>query len=124
MDQIVELFTFGGRASRTRFWAVFVPGVMILALYILIFSALGEVYGPIVFVPMRGVLWAGSWMGLAVIVKRLHDLDRPGWHFLLMGIPIYNLYLWLLLLCRGGTAGRNVYGPDPFRRRRGYRIET
>lgn len=123
MDEIVELFTFEGRASRSRFWAVLVPGIVILALYILIFSGLGEVFGPIVLVPLIIVLWAGAWLGIAVIVKRLHDLDRPGWHFLLLGIPIYNLYLWFQLLCRGGTVGRNAYGPDTFMRRRGYRIE-
>ena len=122
MDQIVELFTFGGRATRSRLWLVLAPGVFILALYLLVFSALGELIGPIVLVPTLGVLWAGAWMGVAVIVRRLHDLNRPGWHFLLLGIPIYNLYLWFLLLCRGGTVGGNAYGPDPFLRRRAYRI--
>lgn len=124
MDELVELFTFDGRASRSRFWLVVVPGIALLALYLLFFAALGELFGPIVLLPMLGVVWAGSWMGLAVIVKRLHDLERPGWHFFLLGIPIYNLYLWLLLLCRGGTVGRNVYGPDPFLRRRRCRVRS
>ena len=123
MDELVELFTFHGRANRSRFWLVVVPAIALLAVYLLIFAGLGELIGPIVLLPMLGIAWAGSWLGLAAIVKRLHDLDRPGWHFLLLGIPIYNLYLWLLLLCRGGTIGRNAYGPDPFLQRRGYRIE-
>lgn len=124
MDELVELFTFNGRASRSRFWLVLVPGVVVLALHVLFFAALGEAFGPVVLLPMLGVAWAGSWIGLAVIVKRLHDLGRPGWHFLLLGIPIYNLWLWVLLLCRGGTVGRNAYGPDPFLRRRVYRIRS
>lgn len=123
MDEIIELFTFDGRASRSRFWLVVMPGIAILALHTLIFAALGELFGPVILLPMLGVLWTGAWVGLAVIVKRLHDLDRPGWHFILLGIPIYNLYLWFLLLCRGGTVGRNAYGPDPFMRRRRCRIE-
>ncbi len=123
MDEIVELFTVDGRANRSRFWLVQVLGTVIFAAHMLLFAGLAEAFGPILILPMLGVLWAGAWVGLAVTVKRFHDLDRPGWHFLLLGIPIYNLYLWFLLLCRGGTIGRNVYGPDPFLRRRQYRVE-
>ena len=38
--------------------------------------------------------------------KRMHDVDRTGWAFL---IPVYNLYLSLL----PGTSGNNSYGIDP-----------
>jgi uncharacterized membrane protein YhaH (DUF805 family) len=38
--------------------------------------------------------------------KRMHDVDRTGWAFL---IPVYNLYLSLL----PGTPGNNSYGIDP-----------
>ena len=123
MDELVELFSFEGRANRSRYWLVQVVGTVLLAVYALIFAGLAEAFGPIFILPMLGVLWAGAWLGLAVNVKRFHYLDRPGWHFLLLGIPIYNLYLWFLLLCRGGTNGPNVYGPDPYLRRRRYRVE-
>jgi uncharacterized membrane protein YhaH (DUF805 family) len=38
--------------------------------------------------------------------KRMHDVDRTGWAFL---IPIYNVYLSLL----PGTLGNNSFGVDP-----------
>lgn len=38
--------------------------------------------------------------------KRMHDVDRTGWAFL---IPIYNVYLSLL----PGTPGNNSFGVDP-----------
>jgi len=47
------------------------------------------------------------------VVKRLHDLDRPGTHYWLSLIPIYNIYFGLLLLFKKGTEGENQYGPDP-----------
>ena len=47
------------------------------------------------------------------IVKRLHDLDRPGTHFWLMLIPFYNVYLGWVLLFKKGTTGPNQYGNDP-----------
>ncbi len=38
--------------------------------------------------------------------KRMHDVDRTGWAFL---IPVYNVYLSLL----PGTPGNNSFGIDP-----------
>ncbi|MYG80507.1 MAG: DUF805 domain-containing protein [Gemmatimonadetes bacterium] len=123
MDDLVELFTFEGRANRSHYWLIKVVGGIVFAVYALIFAGLTDAFGPIFILPMLGFLWTGAWAGLAATVKRLHDLNRPGWHFFLLGIPIYNLYLWFLLLCRGGTVGPNMYGPDPLARRYRYRIE-
>jgi len=47
------------------------------------------------------------------IVKRLHDLDRPGSHYWLLLIPFYNIYLSWVLHFKKGTTGPNSYGPDP-----------
>ena len=49
----------------------------------------------------------------AKLSKRLHDLDRPGTDCWLFLIPIYGIYLGLLLLLAKGTEGDNQYGPDP-----------
>jgi len=46
-------------------------------------------------------------------VKRLHDLERPGAHYWLLLIPVYNIYLALVLLFKRGTSGPNRYGDDP-----------
>lgn len=48
-----------------------------------------------------------------MVVKRLHDLDRPGWHYWLMLVPLYNLYLGIVLLFVKGTPGSNRFGVDP-----------
>src|SRR5882762_4896207 len=38
-----------------------------------------------------GLFWMWSWAALSV--KRLHDLDRPGWYFLLLVVaPLMVLY--------------------------------
>jgi uncharacterized membrane protein YhaH (DUF805 family) len=59
------------------------------------------------------VMIAGVAATLVFVVKRLHDIERPGWHALLIAVPIYNLYLALLLLFQKGTDGPNPYGADP-----------
>jgi len=63
--------------------------------------------------PAIGVLVGGLVAGAAVTVKRLHDLDRPAWHMLGFLIPIYNIYLSLVLLLKRGNYGFNDYGQDP-----------
>ena len=46
-------------------------------------------------------------------VRRLHDLGRPGTHYWLLLIPLYNIYLGLVLVFQGGNEGENEYGPKP-----------
>lgn len=50
---------------------------------------------------------------IMVVIRRLHDLDRPGWWFVGTLIPIVNLVLGLYMLFAKGTDGPNQYGPDP-----------
>lgn len=54
-------------------------------------------------------------IGSIFIVKRFHDLDRPGVHYWLLLIPLYNIYLGLVLLFQKGTTGPNKYGEDPLK---------
>ena len=75
-------------------------------------AALGNA---LVLLPLLGVVLGGTWAAIAITVKRLHDLDRPGWHFWLFMIPLYNFYLGLVLLFKKGTDGPNEYGHDPLK---------
>jgi uncharacterized membrane protein YhaH (DUF805 family) len=61
-----------------------------------------------------GVIGLGMSVVIAFqVVKRLHDLDRPGWHYWLLLVPLYNFYLGIILLFQQGTPGTNAYGEDP-----------
>lgn len=46
------------------------------------------------------------------IVRRFHDIDKPGSYFWFCCIPIVNLGFGLVLLFQKGTEGENKYGPD------------
>ena len=59
--------------------------------------------------PEMGVAVAG----VCITIKRLHDLERPARHWLLLMVPVYNIYLGLVLLFKKGTEGPNEFGPDP-----------
>jgi uncharacterized membrane protein YhaH (DUF805 family) len=59
------------------------------------------------------MLIVGNALSALQIVKRLHDLDRAGTHYGLLLVPLYDLYLVLILLFKKGTSGSNRYGSDP-----------
>lgn len=43
-------------------------------------------------------------------IKRLHDLDKTGWLYLLTIVPLVNLVFWIYLIVWKGTDGDNKYG--------------
>ncbi len=65
-------------------------------------SMLGSVVSIIAAVP-----------GVMLMIRRLHDLDRPTWWVVGGFIPVVNVALGFYLLLARGTYGPNQYGPDP-----------
>jgi len=51
--------------------------------------------------------------GLAVMVRRLHDINKSGWNVLISIIPLVGSIWIIVLLATKGTVGENRYGPDP-----------
>ena len=98
---------FNGRARRAEYWyfALVSLGISIaLAIVgrVIGTTLLSSLYGLAVLVP-----------GIAVGIRRLHDIDKSGWYLLVLLIPLAG-FIWLLvLLCTEGTRGPNEYGPDP-----------
>src|SRR5262249_45067841 len=48
---------------------------------------------------------------LSVAIRRLHDINRSGWWFLIFLIPIVGLIMWLVWFTREGDRDENKYGP-------------
>jgi uncharacterized membrane protein YhaH (DUF805 family) len=114
VDAFFEMFSFEGRANRAwYFWHQLLDGFVITALVVMLVVT-GVVTGNMsLILPAVGVLIAGVVAGAAVTVKRLHDLDRPAWHLIGLMVPLYNIYLGLVLLLKRGDYGFNDYGQDP-----------
>jgi len=51
--------------------------------------------------------------GISVQVRRLHDLDRSGWWYWILLIPVIGWIILLVRNCARGTIGPNKYGADP-----------
>lgn len=118
----MQLFSLHGRSNRARYiWHTLLDGLVVAALLFLIFGgALGGLSmggGPltVLFAVLAAwmVLIAAFAAELCITVRRLHDLNRSGWQWLLSFVPFVNLYIWILLIFEPGTQGPNRYGPDP-----------
>ncbi len=103
---------FSGRAARSEFWFwtlfAFIVGIVAGILDTAIFLDGEELSGPIskittvvLFLP-----------GLAVLFRRLHDIDRTGWWWLI-AFTIIGFFLLIYWWCQPGTPGANRFGANP-----------
>ena len=119
--------TFSGRARRSEFWVWFrfaiSAGVVAAVLDSMLFPAMMDVQtdlgdGVASFSaqggPISALVSLGLFLpGLAVAVRRLHDVDRSGWWLLLAFIPLIGIIVLIVWWCTEGTRGPNRFGPDP-----------
>ncbi|SKC71944.1 DUF805 domain-containing protein [Maledivibacter halophilus] len=107
---IKRYFTFKGRINRAKYiWIPFLIGILAVIFQAIFIST--ESIGLLLVVILLSI--ASTVLGICLTVQRLHDIERPGTHYWLLLIPIYNIYLGLLLLFKKGTDGPNEYGENP-----------
>jgi uncharacterized membrane protein YhaH (DUF805 family) len=149
MDWTTLLFSFNGRINRGKYWlavfiylvvwTVFIAGSLIWLGGMNIDNFL-RLAGAGLLIWLIGfiLLVVGTWSGLAVGIKRLHDRDKSGWWILLfwlgpsilggwqtatpdfgggfiLSLASLAILIWAFveLGCLPGTPGPNQYGPDP-----------
>lgn len=107
--------TFSGRAPRSEYWywALFVALLGGVAIIIDITVLHVDIHNPMAFYPMKTMLSLLTFLpGLSVLVRRLHDVGRSGWWWLI-AFTIIGMIPLLIWLCRKGTSGANRFGLDP-----------
>lgn len=104
---------FSGRARRKEYWMFVLFNIIFTivasALDTVIFGIAFEGFGPLYVVYALAVLVPG----LAVSVRRLHDVGKSGWYLLVNLIPIAGGIWYLVLVCTDSQPGANKYGPNP-----------
>jgi uncharacterized membrane protein YhaH (DUF805 family) len=104
--------TFSGRAPRSEYWYwalfFFIASIVATAIDMMLFSESG--YSPLTTVLSLGLLVPN----ISVAVRRLHDIGRTGWWFLI-AFTVIGIILLLVWACTKGTTGPNGYGQDPIR---------
>ena len=101
---VVENYAnFNGRARRSEYWyytlASFIAGFICGLLSIPFIAPLLSL---VLFIP-----------GLAVSVRRLHDIGKSGWMYLLILIPLVGAIILLIWFCQDSQPGENKWGANP-----------
>lgn len=113
---VIERFgEFEGRSRRKEFWMFFLfvaiigTTISLIEIYLLKWEIpfwdqgpLETIFGLFILLPF-----------LAVLVRRLHDIDK-NWTWLFIAfIPVAGQIMIVYLLSKKGTKGTNIYGVDP-----------
>ena len=105
---------FSGRARRSEYWYFalfsFLLGIVTSVIDAVLGTGYDDTTGGLVNSLGSLVLLLPS---LAVAVRRLHDIGRSGWWFLLVVIPIIGWIVLIVWFCTDTKRGENKYGADP-----------
>ncbi|MCH6198508.1 DUF805 domain-containing protein [Aquiflexum sp. LQ15W] len=106
--------TFTGRARRSEYWFFYLFYFIFLVMAVLLDNLLGITIedtgiGPLYFVSIFAMIVPG----LAVTVRRLHDVGKSGWFYFIVLIPIIGSIWLLVLMVTDSQPGQNRYGKNP-----------
>ncbi|SFV61680.1 Integral membrane protein [hydrothermal vent metagenome] len=111
---------FDGRASRSEFWY--------FALFYFLADLVAAVIDAFVLSPMLGmtpeqisqggylqmILVLGLFIpSIALAVRRLHDIGKSGWWYLLVFIPFIGWVVLIYFYVLDSQPGTNQYGENP-----------
>ena len=103
---IGKSFSFRGRASRSEYWWWILASVLFQIICAII-ALLGNIgiaaIFPVLLIPPT----------TTVIVRRLHDIEKSGWFFSIVLIPIVGILYLIYLFIQEGNMSENIYGSVP-----------
>ncbi len=114
-----SIFSFNGRIGRLRYLAYGVGTSFLLMLVMIPLLGASVFMGGEAGTSTVGMIGIAVFYIATIVVsvmfakRRLNDLNRSGWWFLLFIVPIVNLLLAIYLLFFPGTEGSNDFGPAP-----------
>jgi|ETNmetMinimDraft_11_1059920.scaffolds.fasta_scaffold19023_2 uncharacterized membrane protein YhaH (DUF805 family) len=107
-----KFFIFKGRASRSEYWWFYLFYIVTGTIPSFIPNELVMAFGWIMII----LLLIPS---LAVIVRRLHDINKSGWFILVSLIPLVGAIILLVKTIEKGTLGKNRFGEYPLKFKKG-----
>ena len=119
MDLVIKCITekystFSGRARRKEYWLYTLCVIIASIIVILIDIAIGTYSIEAGLGLLNTILALGLFIpSLAVLVRRLHDINESGWWFFIALIPVVGAIWLIVLLCLKGTESENRFGPEP-----------
>ena len=109
---------FKGRARRKEYWMWTLYYILILLFAMVLDNVLGLNF------ELLGQDLGYGWLyvtigithlipGLGIVVRRLHDVGKSGWFYLIILIPLIG-FIWIIVLfCTDGVKEDNKWGSNP-----------
>ena len=92
---------FKGRARRSEYWWFTLFNIIVSSILSAIVPDFAWIWSLVVLVP-----------GIAVVVRRLHDVGKRGWFYLWILVPLAGYIIMLIQLLKD-SAPDNQWGPNP-----------
>ena len=115
-DQLLWLFfKFSGRVSRAAYFLAGLLLAIVQAFLLYRFTLVPEdsTAGQMWAVAFWIVVLVSTWASVALGVKRLHDIGRPGILAAALFLPFISILAFVALCLIPGEAGPNRYGDRP-----------
>ena len=109
LDAWKKYATFGGRSRRKEFW-FFVLVNMVISLVLGAITGSLESVGTII---LYGFSLAIFVPGIAVSVRRLHDIGKSGWWLCVNFVPVIGSLWFIMLVAKDSQEGDNQWGAYP-----------
>lgn len=106
----LKKFTFKGRASRFEYWNFF---LITAVLFIIAISLEIKTEIPL-YILTAPVCILTTIQGLAVTIRRFHDIGKSGWWYFIGIVPIIGAIIYFVFTVMPGNDGSNQYGPSPY----------
>ena len=113
LEAFKKYAVFGGRSRRKEYWYFMLFNIVVIYVLEGIDRLLETLTGLSVDLLIGIYALAAIIPLLAVSVRRLHDIDRSGWWYLINLIPLIGPIVMLVFTLLDSTPGDNRYGPDP-----------
>ncbi len=111
---IKQYADFNGRARRKEYWMFILFNMIFSIVAMIVDNVLGITFAGIPYGPLYIFYGIAMFIpGLAVSVRRLHDINKSGWMMFVVLIPFAGAIWLLVLYCTEGTQGENQYGDNP-----------
>ncbi len=108
--------TFKGRASRAEYWLFYAFiwfAVMVISVLAAVLALVSQTLSYGIWILVGVGLLVLIIPGLAVSVRRLHDINKSGWFILISFIPFVGAVILLYWLILGGDKEANRFGEVP-----------
>ncbi|WP_417210141.1 DUF805 domain-containing protein [Antarctobacter sp.] len=109
MGEAFKLFftnyiNFEGRSNRGEYWWAFLAIILISVVLTLVDGMIG--------MPLFGSIFSLATLvpGIAIGVRRLHDIDKSGWWLLIGLVPLIGALVLIYFFIQKPTPGPNRFG--------------